>query len=155
MERLNPGTAGVFRAALEVLRDCAIVLPARPVRNLARENLDMAIRKCPACLTTAPMGASVAFTDDFVCAGCGQHLEVTEASRVLASTAGIAAGYFALSAAPPVYSTLGWAVPILYALLGYGCVSALLLMTTADLRLIPAPPVQAVSEPPVAHGGYH
>lgn len=115
----------------------------------------MAIRKCPACLTTAPMGTAVAYTNDFVCAGCGQHLEVSEASRVLASAAGIAAGYFAMDAAPPVYSTLGWAAPILYALLAYGCVSAIVLMLTADLRLIPAPSQPAMPEAPAAHGGHH
>jgi hypothetical protein len=115
----------------------------------------MAIRKCPACLTTAPMGAAVATSYDFVCAGCGQHLEVTETSRVLASGAGIVAGYFALRAAPPVYSTLGWAVPVLYALLAYGGLSALILMFTADLRLIPAPTQPSPLEAPTAHGGHH
>jgi len=115
----------------------------------------MAIRKCPACLTTAPMGTAVAFTDDFVCAGCGQHLEVSEASRVLASAVGIAAGYFAMSAAPPAYTTLGWAAPILFALLAYGGVSALMLMATADLRLIPAPASPPPSDSPAAQGGHH
>ena len=115
----------------------------------------MSARKCPACLTTASIGTALAYTNDFVCAGCGQHLEVTEASRVLASAAGIVAGYFAMSAAPPVYSTLGWAAPILYALLAYGCVSALILMVAADLRLIPAPAQSAAPEPHAAHGGHH
>ncbi len=115
----------------------------------------MAIRKCPACLTTAPMGAVVAFTNDFVCAGCGQHLEVSEASRVLAAAIGIAAGYLAVSTAPPAYSTLGWAVPVLFGLLAYGCVSALILMASADLRLIPAPTQPSVAETPAAHGAHH
>jgi hypothetical protein len=115
----------------------------------------MAIRKCPACLTTAPMGTAAALSYDFVCAGCGQHLEVTEGSRVLASAAGIAAGYFALNAAPAANSTLGWAVPVLYALLGYGVVSALILMTTADLRLIHAPAQPAATEAPATHGSHH
>jgi len=115
----------------------------------------MAIRKCPACLTTAPMGTAVAFTNDFVCAGCGQHLQVTEASRVLASAVGVIAGYFAINAAPPGYSTLGWAAPILFALLAYGSVSAIILMMTADLRLIPAPAQPAAPEAPAAHGGHH
>jgi hypothetical protein len=115
----------------------------------------MAIRKCPACLTTASMGVVTAHSDDFVCAGCGQHLEVGEASRVLASTAGIAAGYFALGAAPPPHSTLGWAVPVLFALLAYGCVSALALMLSADLRLIPAPAQPAATAEPAAQGGHH
>jgi hypothetical protein len=115
----------------------------------------MAIRKCPACLTTASIGAVAAHSDDFVCAGCSQHLHVAEASRVLASTAGIAAGYFALGAAPPPYSTLGWAVPVLFALLAYGCVSALMLMATADLQLIPAPAQPAAAAEPAAHGGHH
>ena len=115
----------------------------------------MAIRKCPACLTTASMGTAVAQSNDFVCGGCGQHLEVTEASRVLASAAGIVGGYFALSAAPAAYSTLGWAAPALYALLTYGCVSALVVMAIADLRIIPAPSQPAISEAPGAHGGHH
>jgi len=115
----------------------------------------MAIRKCPACLTTAGMGVVATQSNDFVCAGCGQHLEVTEGSRVLASGAGVVAAYFALRAAPPLYSTLGWAAPILYALLAYGCVSALLLMFTADLRLIPAPSQPAVPEASTGHGVHH
>ena len=115
----------------------------------------MAIRKCPACLTTAPMGAVVAWSNDIVCAGCGQHMEVAEGSRVLATGAGMVAGYFAIRGAPPVNSTLGWAAPILFALLAYGCVSALLLMTTADLRLIPAPSQPAAAEAPAAHAGHH
>jgi hypothetical protein len=115
----------------------------------------MAIRKCPACLTTAPMGTAVAYSNDFVCAGCGQHLEVSEASRVLASAVGIIAGYFAIQAAPPAYSTLGFAVPVLYALLAYGCVSAIILMLSADLRLIPAPTQPAAGEAPASHGSHH
>ncbi len=115
----------------------------------------MAIRKCPACLTTAPMGAVVAFTNNFVCAGCGQHLAVSEASRVLAAALGIVAGYIAMSTAPPAYSMLGWAVPVLFALLAYGCVSALILMATADLRLIPAPTPTPVAEASATHHGPH
>jgi len=115
----------------------------------------MAIRKCPACLTTASMGAVAAHSYDFVCAGCSQHLQAAEASRVLASTVGIAAGYFALGAAPPPHSTLGWAMPVLFGLLAYGCVSALVLMVTADLQLIPAPAQPAASAEPAAHGGHH
>ncbi len=115
----------------------------------------MAIRKCPACLTTAGMGVVAAHSDDFVCAGCGQHLEVQEASRLLASAAGFGAGYLALSFTPPPYSTLGWATPVLFALLGYGAVSALMLMATADLRLKPASP-QPVTPAASGHGvGHH
>jgi hypothetical protein len=115
----------------------------------------MAIRKCPACLTTASMGVVAAQSNDFVCAGCGQHLEVSEASRVLAATAGIAGGYFALGAAPSLHSTLGWAVPVLFALLAYGCISALVLMATADLRLIPGPLRQAAPAAPGPTGSHH
>src|SRR5271154_4092957 len=115
----------------------------------------MAIRKCPACLTTASMGVVTAHTNDFVCAGCGQHLEVTEASRVLAAAAGIAAAYFALGAAPAPHSTLGWAMPALFGLLAYGCISALFLMVTADLRVIPAPAPQAAVAPAAAGHGHH
>ncbi|HMD31652.1 MAG TPA: hypothetical protein VKG84_07065 [Candidatus Acidoferrales bacterium] len=116
----------------------------------------MAIRKCPACLTTASMGVVAAHTNDFVCTGCGQHLEVREASRVLAAVAGIAAGYFSMGFVPSVYSTLGWAVPALFGLLAYGCVSALVLMVTADLRVIPAPAAARVAAPAAAAShGHH
>jgi len=114
----------------------------------------MAIRKCPACLTTAGMGVVASQTNDFVCAGCGQHLEAAEGSRVLAATGGIVAGYFALAAAPSPQSTLGWAVPVLFALLAYGCASALILMAIADLRLIP-PPAQPTAAPAPSPGGGH
>jgi hypothetical protein len=137
---------------LEDSRECAIVLMRA---TGAPELSHMAIRKCPVCLTTAPMGTAVAYSDDFVCAGCGQHLEVSEASRVFASAAGIVAGYFAIHAAPPSYSTLGWAAPILYALLAYGGISALMLMFTADLRLIPASAPPAAAEPAAPHGSHH
>jgi hypothetical protein len=101
------------------------------------------------------MGVVAAQSNDFVCPGCGQHLEVTEGSRVLAATAGIAGGYFALGAAPPPHSTLGWAVPVLFALLAYGCISALVLMATADLRLIPAPAQEAAPAAPAAGSPHH
>ena len=99
----------------------------------------MAIRKCPACLTTAPMSDVAAHTDDFVCAGCGQHLQVQTGSRVVASALGLAAAYLAVRLSPHPDSTLGWAGPALFGLLGYGCVSALATMAGADLKVIPAP----------------
>jgi len=111
----------------------------------------MAIRKCPACLTTAPMGTVAAHTDDFVCAGCGQHLQVQKGSRVLASLLGLAGAYFAVRWSPHPDTTFGWAAPVLFGLLGYGCVSALLTMATADLRVIPPPAVPAPA-PASAHG---
>jgi len=114
----------------------------------------MAIRKCPACLTTAPMGAVAAKSNDFVCAGCGQHLEVKEASRVLAATAGIVGGYLAVTAMPPPPPTLAWAIPALYGLLAFGCVSAVILMFTADLRVVP-PPAEPVAVAPADGGHAH
>jgi len=115
----------------------------------------MAIRQCPACLTTASMGTAVAYSNDFVCAGCGQHLEVTEGSRVLASALGIVAGYFALRLVPSLEQTLEAGVSALYGLLAYGAVSALSLMLFADLRLIPAPAQPPPADAPAAHGGHH
>jgi hypothetical protein len=106
-------------------------------------------------MTTASMGAVAAQSDDFVCAGCGQHLEVQEANRLLASTAGIAAGYAALHFTRHLHLTLGWAAPVLFALLGYGCVSALVLMLTADVVLKPVQ-TQAVTPVESGHGhGHH
>ena len=116
----------------------------------------MAIRQCPACLTTASMGTAVAYTNDFICAGCGHHLEVSEPSCVLASSLGIVAGYFVIKLVPPLEPTLEAATSALYALLAYGSVSALVLMFTADLRIIPAPsqPV-AAAEAHAPQDGHH
>ncbi|HUK52008.1 MAG TPA: hypothetical protein VL099_01820 [Candidatus Binatia bacterium] len=115
----------------------------------------MAIRKCPACLTTAPMSEVAAHTDDFVCAGCGQHLQVQVSSRVVASALGIAAGYLAVRLSGPADSMLGWAAPALFGLLGYGCVSALATMATADLRVMPAPAPAALAGPSTHGSGHH
>ena len=114
----------------------------------------MAIRKCPACLTTAAMSEVVAHTDDLVCAGCGQHLQVGQGSRVLASALGLAAAYIAVRLSPHPDSMLGWAAPALFGLLGYGCVSALATMATADLLVIPAPAPPALAGDS-GHGGGH
>jgi len=112
----------------------------------------MAIRKCPACLTTAPTSDVAAHTDDFVCLGCGQHLQVATGSRVVASALGLAAAYAAVRFSPHAESMLGWAAPALFGLLGYGCVAALATMATADLQVIPAPAATAADS---AHGTGH
>jgi hypothetical protein len=96
------------------------------------------------------MSDVAAHTDDFVCAGCGQHLQVREASRVVASMLGLAAAYLAVRLSPHPDSMLGWAAPALFGLLGYGGVSALVTMATADLRVIPAP---AAATPVAGSGG--
>jgi hypothetical protein len=100
------------------------------------------------------MSDVAARTDDFICQGCGQHLQVQEASRVLASALGIGAAYLAVRLSPHPDSVLGWAAPALFGLLGYGCVSALVTMATADLKVIPAPaPVAHAADS--GHGGGH
>ena len=92
----------------------------------------------------------MAFSDGVECPHCHTRLEVAPGGRMIASTAGLAAGWIAWHLAPSS-SNLGFALPVLYAFLAFGIVSPLVLMFTAGLRPAPPPPVAA---PATAHGSH-
>jgi hypothetical protein len=89
-------------------------------------------------LTTVPAGGVVAFSNDIVCPGCGQALEIAPLSRNVAVFAGLAAAagvYYWATRPDAADSLLGWVLPIVYAFLALSVVEPLVLMATADLRL--------------------
>ena len=111
----------------------------------------MASRVCPKCNAHVSAGAVAAFSDGIECPNCHTRLEVNPAGRMLASWAGLAAGYLAWRITRGGPGPLGGSLPLLYSLLAFGVVSALATMLAGDLRIAPElPPVEAA--PAASHG---
>lgn len=115
----------------------------------------MAIRKCPQCLAVVPVGHAAAFSDEIVCPGCRAPLEVAGISRHVGVWLGIGGGALGWAAARGIDHPLGFVVPVIGALLGYGIVSAVATMFGADLRnRVPEPVAEPVAGN-AGHGGAH
>lgn len=114
----------------------------------------MAARKCPMCMAKVPAGHTVAYTDGMTCGGCGAKLEISMASRYLATLAGIAAALIAWRLSYPSAKMLGWVLPAVYAIVAYGVVSPIAQMLIADLVVKEEEPE---TEPAHAgrRGGHH
>lgn len=115
----------------------------------------MAARTCPKCQTVIPAGEIVAHTNDLVCPGCGDHLEVSGFSRNLAAFAGLAVGalvwkfssaYFSSSA-----SSFGWVLPIVFGYLALSISSPIFLILLGDLQLKPYQEVAMPHQSPAPH----
>ncbi len=108
-------------------------------------------------MAKVPAGSVAAYSDGMECPGCKTRLEVSPASRMLATALGLAAGALVYRLTRGSSAGLAWALPVLYGFLAYGVVSPLYLMLTADLRLAREQP--AAEPAPVAaghgHGGGH
>ena len=94
----------------------------------------MAIRKCPQCLAVVPVGHAAAFSDTIVCPGCRAPLEVASVSRHVGVWLGLVGGTVGWVVGSGHDQPIGFVLPVLGAVLGYGFVSALVTMLTADLR---------------------
>jgi hypothetical protein len=104
----------------------------------------VASRVCPQCNTKVPAGAVAAFSEGVECPGCHARLEVSPASRMLGAWAGLAAAWVAWRVTRGGPGMLGGILPLFYALLAFGIVSALAVILSGDLRPAPeAPPVDA------------
>jgi hypothetical protein len=119
----------------------------------------VASRVCPLCNAKVRAGAVAAFSGGVDCPGCHARLEVNPAARKLAAWAGLAAGWLAWRTTRGGPGILGSVLPLFYALLAFGVISALVVILAGDLR--PAPELSPVeSVPPTghrgaAHGGGH
>lgn len=82
-----------------------------------------------------PAGTVAAYSDSFTCIRCGKPLEVARPSRIISTTAGLLAGLVVYRLTRNSDNLLSWALPMVYAILSWGFVSALTLMLTADLRV--------------------
>jgi hypothetical protein len=110
----------------------------------------VASRICPKCNAQVPAGIVTALSYGLVCPSCHTRLEVSSAARMLAAWAGMAAGYLAWLVSRGGPGPLGGALPLLYAVLAFGVVSALVTIFAGDLRIAPEPP--PVEAAPAAHG---
>ena len=121
----------------------------------------MAVRKCPQCLTVVSAARTVAYSEGMECPGCKAQLEVSPASRYIATLAGLVAGALVWRLAGKPGGMLGWVLPVLYAFLAFSIVAPLVLMLSADLRSKPpeeaAEPAHAPirSEQAASHGEAH
>jgi hypothetical protein len=115
----------------------------------------MAARRCPQCETKIPAGWVAAFSDGLRCPGCEAYLELSLASRYLATTAGLAAGALAgLLAAPAAQREFpGWVLPLLLSFLVFSLVSPLVTLLVGDLVLkTEAEPAPVTAEAAHGHG---
>jgi hypothetical protein len=119
----------------------------------------VASRVCPKCNASISAGVIAAFSDCIECPSCHTRLEVNSAGRMLAAWAGMAAAWIAWRVTRGGPGILGGAEPLLFAVLAFGAVSALVVMFTGDLRpALELPPVEAApaaGHGPAAHGGAH
>jgi len=116
----------------------------------------VASRVCPQCMGKVPGAAVAAFSDGVECPGCHARLEVSPASRMLAAWAGLAAAWVAWRVTRGGGGILGAALPLLYAVLAFGIISALAVIFSGDLRPAPeAPPAEAAPAASYGHGSHH
>jgi hypothetical protein len=108
----------------------------------------MASRVCPKCHASISAAAVVAKSDSIECPNCHTRLEGTAPGRMLGAWAGMAAAFLAWSVSHGGPGPLGGALPLLYAVLAFGAVSALVTMLTGDVKIAPELPVAAAP----AHG---
>lgn len=118
------------------------------------------IRCCPICMAMMPAGKVVAHSNDLVCDGCGKPLEIARGSRNLAVFVGLAAGavsWWLAAHSAPRGSALGWALPVVYAVLAFGAVTPAVLMLAADLRIkeVSAVDHSAAAAPANGRGVHH
>lgn len=123
------------------------------------ERCSVAVRTCPTCVTVLSPALVVAYSDNLECPGCKSHLTVWDGSRLLASIAGILAGVLVWQlTTSATEGALAWTLPVLYSFVGFGAVSAFVLMWSAELRLKPEEPVAlpaVASSAQVGGGGHH
>ena len=101
-------------------------------------------------MSKLPGGIIAAYSNGIECPNCHTRLEIGTISRYLGAWAGLAAAWLSWRFTRGEGGILGGALPLLYAVLSFGVVSALVVMLSGDLRPAPEPP--RVEAAPAAHG---
>jgi hypothetical protein len=101
----------------------------------------MAIRKCRHCGNTVPAAVVVTLSDDIECPHCRTELAVSDGSRMFSSTVGFVVAGLVYWLTRNSTNILGFALPVLLAVLAFGIVSALVLTLTATLHIATATPI--------------
>ncbi len=116
----------------------------------------MATRVCPQCTGKVPFTVALALSDGMECPQCHTRLTVAWGSRFVSSFAGLFAGWLVYRLTSGGPEILDQVLPVLYAFLSFGVVSAAVLAAAADLQIALAPPpVAAAPEASHGHGGAH
>lgn len=101
----------------------------------------MAIRKCPHCGNTVPAALVLTLSDDIECPHCQTELAVSSGGRIFSSTVGFVVAGLVYWLTRNSTNILGFALPVLFAVLAFGIVSALVLTLTASLHIVTATPI--------------
>lgn len=111
----------------------------------------MAIRMCPHCGNTVPATRVMALSDGLECPHCQTLLRVANGGRMVASGAGLVVAWIVWRITRGSANILGFAMPVLCAVLAFGIVSPFVLAFTAALQIAPPP---QIFEPVPAHGAH-
>jgi hypothetical protein len=114
----------------------------------------LANRACPKCGNTVPAGEVLAFSNGMDCPHCHTRLESASGGRILSSFVGLAAGWLVWRLTSNLGGPLGDVLPVLYAVLAFGTVSAIVLAFSGGLEPAPAAPVVDAAAAS-SHGGSH
>lgn len=100
----------------------------------------------------------LALSNGMECPNCHTRLEAASGGRIVGSFAGLAAGWVVWRLTSGLGGPLGDVLPVLYAVLAFGIVSATVLAFSGGLEPAPAAPVvdaAAASSHGTNHGGGH
>jgi len=90
---------------------------------------------CPLCFAKLPRTLLLAKTLELICPACHAELEVSRASRVLASFVGMLAAFAAVHWGGRMSGTAGWSLPIVAAIVVFGICSATALLMFSELTV--------------------
>jgi hypothetical protein len=90
-------------------------------------------RSCAMCFVKVPRILVLTRGDELSCASCRTPLEISRPSRVLGALVGLIAGFVAADVTFDVSAVGRWVLPVVAAVLAYGCASALVLYVLSDL----------------------
>ena len=107
---------------------------------------------CPHCKTEIPAPEAAALSNGIECPKCGKRLEITPATRTISSVCGLVAAAIAWHLAGGLGGDLGGVLPMVYAFLAFGLVSALIVMLAGNLQNAPAAPAPAPAHAPSSGG---
>jgi hypothetical protein len=113
----------------------------------------VASRVCPKCSANISAGIVAAYSDGIECPNCHTRLEVSAPGRTLDAWAGMAAAWIAWRFTRGGPGILGAVEPLLFAVLAFGAVSALVVIFTGDL--CPAPELSTVEAVSATGHGHH
>jgi hypothetical protein len=114
--------------------------------------------RCPQCMSKVPASLVVSSSYGMECPNCHARVQVTDGGRYVAALAGMAMAFVVYRFARISGGLLGWALPIVYAIVAFGVVAPLILMLVADVRLAPPEPepiAPGAATAAAGHGGGH